>query len=307
MADSKISALPASTVPLAGTEVLPIVQSSTTKQVSVANLTAGRSVDATNFIPSGSVAPTNGLYLPAANSLGLSTNSALAVTITSAGDVGVGTNSPTTFSGFKALELANSSGSAISLVTGTSVIAQTISSSTNSLVYMGARSNHSLVFTTNDTERARLNTTGAFVLAGGTTTANGIGITFPASQSASSDANTLDDYEEGTWTPSQGAGLTVVGTFSSSGTYTKIGRVVNLRGSVSGSTTVALAASDTVICGNIPFTPIGSVADRNIGGMTNNTNNASGAVSALGSFTTIYNIGTIAATTDIHFSVTYFA
>lgn len=44
MADLKISALPASTTPLAGTEVLPIVQSSTTKQVSVANLTAGRSV-----------------------------------------------------------------------------------------------------------------------------------------------------------------------------------------------------------------------------------------------------------------------
>jgi len=46
MADLKISALPASTTPLAGTEVLPIVQSSTTKQVSVANLTAGRAVSA---------------------------------------------------------------------------------------------------------------------------------------------------------------------------------------------------------------------------------------------------------------------
>lgn len=42
MADVKISALPASTTPLAGTEVLPIVQSGVTKQVSVANLTAGR-------------------------------------------------------------------------------------------------------------------------------------------------------------------------------------------------------------------------------------------------------------------------
>jgi hypothetical protein len=49
MADSKISALPASTTPLAGTEVLPIVQSSTTKQVSVANLTAGRAVAATSI------------------------------------------------------------------------------------------------------------------------------------------------------------------------------------------------------------------------------------------------------------------
>jgi enamine deaminase RidA (YjgF/YER057c/UK114 family) len=47
MADTKISALPASTTPLAGTEVLPIVQSSTTRQVSVANLTAGRAISAT--------------------------------------------------------------------------------------------------------------------------------------------------------------------------------------------------------------------------------------------------------------------
>jgi hypothetical protein len=46
MADVKISALPSSTTPLAGTEVLPIVQSSTTKKVTVADLTAGRTVNA---------------------------------------------------------------------------------------------------------------------------------------------------------------------------------------------------------------------------------------------------------------------
>ena len=44
MSNSKISALTSATTPLAGTEVLPVVQSSTTKQVSVANLTAGRAV-----------------------------------------------------------------------------------------------------------------------------------------------------------------------------------------------------------------------------------------------------------------------
>jgi hypothetical protein len=49
MANSKISALTASTTPLAGTEVLPIVQSSTTKQVSVANLTAGRAISASSL------------------------------------------------------------------------------------------------------------------------------------------------------------------------------------------------------------------------------------------------------------------
>lgn len=43
MADKKISALTAATTPLAGTEVLPIVQGGATVKVSVDNLTAGRS------------------------------------------------------------------------------------------------------------------------------------------------------------------------------------------------------------------------------------------------------------------------
>lgn len=48
-------------------------------------------------------------------------------------------------------------------------------------------------------------------------------ITFPATQSASSDANTLDDYEEGTWTPS----LTGTANYTTqSGKYTKIGNFV---------------------------------------------------------------------------------
>lgn len=49
MADTKISALTASTTPLAGTEVLPIVQGGVTKQVSVADLTAGRAISATQL------------------------------------------------------------------------------------------------------------------------------------------------------------------------------------------------------------------------------------------------------------------
>jgi hypothetical protein len=51
----------------------------------------------------------------------------------------------------------------------------------------------------------------------------GTGITFPATQNASTNANTLDDYEEGTWTPttSQGVGLSV-----STAYYRKIGNLV---------------------------------------------------------------------------------
>jgi len=52
MANTKISALTAATTPVAGTEVLPIVQSSTTKKVSIANLTAGRSVSAADYVMS---------------------------------------------------------------------------------------------------------------------------------------------------------------------------------------------------------------------------------------------------------------
>jgi hypothetical protein len=46
MADLKISQLPSASTPLAGTEVLPIVQSGSTVQVSVNNLTAGKAVSA---------------------------------------------------------------------------------------------------------------------------------------------------------------------------------------------------------------------------------------------------------------------
>jgi len=71
MADTKISALPASTTPLAGTEALPIVQSGATKQVSVANLTAGRAVSASSL-----TASTGDLTISTANK-GVSSNGGL--------------------------------------------------------------------------------------------------------------------------------------------------------------------------------------------------------------------------------------
>ena len=100
-----------------------------------------------------------------------------------------------------------------------------------------------------------------------TPAASGAGITFPATQSASSDANTLDDYEEGTWTPNQGSGLTLVGAFSSSGSYTKTGRQVTVIFQVTGATTVAAAGGGATICTNLPFTqavnsPVGTVGDN---------------------------------------------
>lgn len=72
MADTKISALPASTTPLAGTEVLPIVQSGTTKQVSVANLTAGRAISASAITAStGDITSTAGNFVVGTSGKGI--------------------------------------------------------------------------------------------------------------------------------------------------------------------------------------------------------------------------------------------
>lgn len=87
----------------------------------------------------------------------------------------------------------------------------------------------------------------------GATSQSGTGITFPVTQSASSNANTLDDYEEGTWTPSVtslGGTITTVGTVS--GTYTKIGRTVVATYEV--AITTAGTATSAIQVAGLPFT-----------------------------------------------------
>jgi hypothetical protein len=61
----------------------------------------------------------------------------------------------------------------------------------------------------------------------------GIGITFPATQSASSNANTLDDYEEGTWTPTLvSTGGSAPAYTTQDGKYFKIGGIVYVFGTL---------------------------------------------------------------------------
>ena len=59
-------------------------------------------------------------------------------------------------------------------------------------------------------------------------------ISFAASQTASSDANTLDDYEEGTWTASitTASGSVTLNSAADLCTYVKIGRLVHVNGSI---------------------------------------------------------------------------
>ncbi len=94
--------------------------------------------------------------------------------------------------------------------------------------------------------------TGAAATFSGIVAANGGGIQFPATQSASSDANTLDDYEEGSWTPAAAVSGFTQSISSTSGSYTKIGRVVTIRMTLNFSV-AARPTSYSDITG-IPFT-----------------------------------------------------
>jgi hypothetical protein len=87
----------------------------------------------------------------------------------------------------------------------------------------------------------------------------GKGIDFSADPSAAGMTSELfDDYEEGTWTPSltsAGGDFTTIAYGDQTGRYTKVGRIVTVRGNLftSGAITAG-AASGQVYIGGLPFT-----------------------------------------------------
>jgi hypothetical protein len=146
-----------------------------------------------------------------------------------------------------------------------------------------------------------LQTLNTIAVGNATPSTSGAGITFPATQSASSNANTLDDYEEGTFTPNQGTGLTVVGTFSSSGKYTKIGNLVTVNFQVNGTTSIACSSAGQIST-NLPFSIVATTGNA-MGSCMNSSNLNTGAY---GYLTEIYS-GTTALTASgvIFVTITY--
>ena len=114
------------------------------------------------------------------------------------------------------------------IITPTNVVTATSTTTLTNKTLTGAVMNGTLGATTPSTVVATtVKASTTMGVGGATPSASGSGISFPATQSASSDANTLDDYEEGTWTPSIGG----TATYSlQNGQYTKVGRVVHLSG-----------------------------------------------------------------------------
>jgi hypothetical protein len=115
------------------------------------------------------------------------------------------------------------------------------------------------VFLATNAEKMRLDASGRLLV--GLTSANtsgsnlqvSQGITFPATQSASSNANTLDDYEEGTWTVVDRSGASLSLTTNNS-RYIKVGRMVYAFADV----TFPSTSSTATIALSLPFPPDGS-------------------------------------------------
>jgi hypothetical protein len=215
MPNSKISALTSATTPLAGTETLPIVQSSTTKQVSVANLTAGRAVTMlSNTMVSSS----------AVNDVDKTGGGSYGYRIKGNDQANV------------RFRFENTGGQIYELVGGNP----------------GASNSGWAIFdATAGATRLYLDLSGNWTVNTGNViqgTANK-GFNFTANTPASGNTSQLlNDYQEGTWTPSF-----VNGTFGysfQSGFYTKVGRLVTISGLIVWSS--KSGAGDLSI--SIPFT-----------------------------------------------------
>jgi hypothetical protein len=134
-----------------------------------------------------------------------------------------------------------------------------------------------------------------------TPSTSGAGITFPATQSASTDANTLDDYEEGTFTPSSFTGGGSVSSYQAS--YVKIGRQVTCYIAINGTSLTTTAASTTLA--GLPFVPNNSpTASYYIGICMNGQTTNSGAVQAF-SDSRLYWAVSIASTNQISVTISY--
>ena len=281
MADTKISALPASTTPLAGTEVLPIVQGGATVKVSVANLTAGRSFDAlgmtlTSTDAGAAAAPLLDLYRDSASPAASDTLGEIEFN----GEDSAGNKqayalfhgsilSPTSGAEQGQLHFETATAGALTekmIIGTTNLVINEIGAIFNVRIEGDTDANLLYTDATNDkvglgtaSPAEKLDVVGKIKLSDNLVIGtSGKGIDFSATAGTGT-SELLADYEEGTWTPT-GNNITFA---SASGRYTKVGRLVSVQGIVVFPTTTD--ASNALILG-LPFDIANTDAAR--GGFT---------------------------------------
>jgi hypothetical protein len=180
--------------------------------------------------------PNTGIYSPGADRLSISTGGTERVAVTAAGRVGIGTSTPAT-----ALHVSGS-GTQRLRITGTdaanAILSLDAASTYSNYIEYGVSASTPLYFrdVTAGADRMVIDTAGRVLVGKTTATANGgdlqisKGITFPAAAIGSTDPNTLDDYEEGTFTPIvSGTATAGAGTYTAqAGYYTKVGNLVRI-------------------------------------------------------------------------------
>ena len=204
------------------------------------------------------------------------------ININSSGNVGVGTSSPTQNlhvhdSGFAAVVIQSDRSSG----TIGGLILQDSSGNNKANVY--GEVGGELVLGTDGDERVRILSSG--------------GITFNGDTAA---ANALDDYEEGTWTPTW-QGTLNSGTFAATGTYTKIGRTVTIQMAQTGGDVTFTAGA--WIVGGLPFTPSNGQTGA-AGALTDMSPSFGGIVSLQGS-TRIYSAVAASNKTTLRINATF--
>jgi hypothetical protein len=199
--------------------------------------------------------PTTGLYSSAANAIGFATSGVARAAISSTGLAVTGTITPTGSVHAAAGSVGNPS-LAFNADQDTGLF--NIGANNLGVAIGGAK--------VLDVASTGLGVTGTVRAppgaAGGGATAGAGGLAFPATAVAVADANTLDDYEEGSWTPTDNSGAALSFTVYNA-TYTKIGRVVEVEAAIYFPSTASTAG---VQIAGLPFTSAGG--DDGTGGIS---------------------------------------